>query len=588
MSDIMEKYVTNYLRELDVISWIGLSSIAFATFLWWLKKSKEGNDGFKCDVDPKKQSVHWEKEDGVRASPLMTGEPLKSLVSGVETLHDNFLHGFKLSEGGPCVGWRPGPDQGFKWITYQQVLDRVQHFGSGLLLEGATSDPSQFIGIFSQNRVEWKVVEQACNSYSMVIVPLYDTLGPESVQHIINQCQLNIVVVDNCTKATTLLTGVKEDKYKVKLIVVIDDVTDDVKQLSEETGVKVVKMAEVEERGKNDLKDFVPPKATDLHTVCYTSGTTGLPKGAMLSHRNVIANFNGAFAIGRTSFLKMGKDDVHISYLPLAHMMERVVAAQVYSVGASIGFFQGDVKLLLGDVATLRPTIFPMVPRLINKFYDKIWAGASQSFIKKFLLEKAVNAKLAKLKQGIVTRNTIWDKLVFGKIQNMMGGRIRLCITGAAPVSIDVINFMRVALGIPFSEGYGQTEATAAISITLPGDYHSSSVGTPVLCNVIKLVDVPEKNYFVKDNKGEVCVKGTNVFQGYYRDEEKTKQAFDEDGWLHTGDVGMWLPSGALKIIDRKKHIFKLAQGEYIAPEKMNKSLSNRQLLHRCSCTGIA
>jgi len=142
-------------------------------------------------------------------------------------------------------------------------------------------------------------------------------------------------------------------------------------------------------------------------------------------------------------------------------------------------------------------------------------------------------------------------------------------ITGAAPCSKEVLNFARVAFGVNFTEGYGQTEATAGISISVPGDFFSGSVGAPALCNMIKLVDVPEKDYYAKDGKGEICAKGANVFIGYYKNEEKTKEALDEDGWLHTGDVGQLLPNGSLKIIDRKKNIFKLSQGEYIAPEKI-------------------
>ncbi|XP_058875372.1 long-chain-fatty-acid--CoA ligase 1-like [Acipenser ruthenus] len=142
-------------------------------------------------------------------------------------------------------------------------------------------------------------------------------------------------------------------------------------------------------------------------------------------------------------------------------------------------------------------------------------------------------------------------------------------ITGAAPVSPTVLSFLRAALGCQFYEGYGQTECTAGCSMTLPGDWTAGHVGPPLPCCTVKLVDVTEMNYFASKGEGEVCVKGANVFKGYLRDPEKTTEALDEDGWLHTGDIGKWLPNGTLKIIDRKKHIFKLAQGEYIAPEKI-------------------
>nr|XP_002129741.1 long-chain-fatty-acid--CoA ligase 1-like [Ciona intestinalis] len=575
MSEIKQPSGGQYVEYMDQVTkipmqaWIGIGAVAIATVVWMMKENKSEETDCKVKVDHQAKQIEYEGEEFVHASPLMKDKCIESLNREVNTLHDVFLHGLKQSEGGPCVGWRPGPDQPYKWLTYQQVLTRAQHFGSGLVHEGAKTQPEQFIGIFSQNRVEWKITEQACNSFSMVVVPLYDTLGPQSIKHIMTQCDLKIVVVDNNGKAKSLLSGVKEGQFTATLIIMMSQPNEEVTNLAKETDTKVMTFEQVEEVGKNNLKEFVPPKPEDLHTICYTSGTTGLPKGVMLTHGNLIANQAGVFAIGQDSFLKMNNKDVHISYLPLAHVFERLVAQQMYYCGASVGFFQGDVKLLLSDVSALKPTVFPMVPRLINRIYDKIWAGVSQSFIKKFLLERALKSKLALLKKGIVTRDTIWDKIVFGKVQNMMGGRGRIFITGAAPVSLEVINFMRAALGVNFTEGYGQTEATAAISITIPGDFESGSVGTPAVCNMIKLVDVPEKDYYAKEGKGEVCAKGPNIFVGYYKDPDKTKETLDEDGWLHTGDVGMWLPNGSLKIIDRKKNIFKLAQGEYIAPEKI-------------------
>ncbi|CAK8672753.1 unnamed protein product [Clavelina lepadiformis] len=561
---------SQYLQQLTTSSWAGIGAIAVAALIWLTKnKNEKSKQDHPIDLENQSVKITYEGDDNVRASPLMLDEPVKYLEADTRTMHDIFLRGLRESNNGNCLGWRPGPGQPFKWLSYQQVLDRVQNFGSGLIAEGAETKPTQLIGIFSQNCIDWKIAEQACNSYSMVVVPLYDTLGPQSIQHVINQCDLKFLVVDTNTKANVLLNGVKDNKYKFDVLITMETPNDQVASLSKEVSVKVITFDGLEEIGKTEKQDFVPPTADDLHTICYTSGTTGLPKGVMLTHENVVATLAGVFCIGKDSFLNVSAPDVHISYLPLAHMFERIVQAQVLFAGASIGFFQGDIKLLLDDVKTLRPTIFPMVPRLINRVYDKIWAGASQSTIKKFLLTQAVKAKVSKLQQGIVTKDTIWDKLVFRKIQDMLGGRLRICITGAAPVSLEVISFMRAALGVPFMEGYGQTETTAPISITVPGDYMSGSVGTVVACNIVKLVDVPEKNYFAKDGKGEVCAKGTNVFKGYYKDEVKTKEAVDEDGWLHTGDVGMWLPNGALKIIDRKKHIFKLAQGEYIAPEKV-------------------
>jgi len=513
-------------------------------------------------------------ESGVRRNPMMIeNSPITCLDPKCQTLHELFMQGWEKSTNQPCLGWRESDSSPYSWLTYDEVLVQVKEFGSGLIQMGAKTNPDQFIGVFSQNRVEWKVTEQACNSYSMALVPLYDTLGRESIDHIVAHCELKIIVVDNNQKVKLLLDGVQLGKFTIDLLVVMKEPTKDLQDIADEHNIQLKTFEQIRSLGKDNLKEFVPPKPSDLHTICFTSGTTGMPKGAMLSHGNLVSNICGVYAIGRKDFVKVDENDVHISYLPLAHVFERVVSGMAYMAGARVGFFQGDIKLLLSDVGALKPSIFPMVPRLINRLYDKIHQGAAASRIKSILINCAKNSKLAKLQRGIVTRNSWWDYLVFRKVQNLFGGNARICITGAAPISGEVLNFMRCALGVNFTEGYGQTEATAAITVTVPNDFFSGGVGTPAICNQVKLVDVPEKEYFAKDGKGEICAKGTNVFQGYYKDPVKTAEALDEDGWLHTGDIGMWLPNGALKVIDRKKHIFKLAQGEYIAPEKIEQIL---------------
>lgn len=222
----------------------------------------------------------------------------------------------------------------------------------------------------------------------------------------------------------------------------------------------------------------------------------------------------------------------------------------------------------MDDLKALQPTVFPVVPRLLNRMFDRIF-GQANTTLKRWLLDFASKRKEAELRSCIIRNNSLWDKLIFHKIQSSLGGRVRLMVTGAAPVSATVLTFLRAALGCQFYEGYGQTECTAGCCLTIPGDWTAGHVGAPMPCNLVKLVDVEEMNYLAAKGEGEICVKGPNVFQGYLKDPEKTAEVLDKDGWLHTGDIGKWLPNGTLKIIDRKKHIFKLAQGEYIAPEKI-------------------
>uniref|UniRef100_A0A8C2AP27 Long-chain-fatty-acid--CoA ligase n=1 Tax=Cyprinus carpio TaxID=7962 RepID=A0A8C2AP27_CYPCA len=445
----------------------------------------------------------------------------------------------------------------FCYIYSDIVSDRAEFLGSGLIHRGQKPLQESFIGIFAQNRPEWIIAELACYTYSMVAVPLYDTLGPEALVFIINRAKISTVICDKQDKAETLLDNCEKNLTPVlKTIILMDPYDTALTDRGSKSGVDIL-----------SLKDVEPPKPDDLSIICFTSGTTGDPKGAMLTHENVVADAAGVVKTFESVFSPV-PSDVSISFLPLAHMFERVVQVMLYSAGGRVGFFQGDIRLLSDDMKALQPTVFPVVPRLLNRIYDKVQSEAKTPF-KKWLLNFAIEKKCAEVKHGIIRNDSIWDKLIFHKVQESLGGRVRVMVTGAAPISPSVLTFLRASLGCQIFEGYGQTECTAACSFTLSGDWHTGHVGVPIPCNIVKLVDVEEMNYFASDGEGEVCVKGKNVFRGYLNDPEKTAEALDKDGWLHTGDIGKWLPSGVLKIIDRKKNIFKLAQGEYIAPEKI-------------------
>nr|KAF6445767.1 hypothetical protein HJG63_000233 [Rousettus aegyptiacus] len=402
----------------------------------------------------------------------------------------------------------------------------------------------------------------------MVVVPLYDTLGPGSIRYIINTADISTVIVDKPQKALLLLEHVeRKETPGLKLIILMEPFEEALKDRGQECGVVIKSMQAVEDCGQQNHHVPVPPKPSDLSIVCFTSGTTGNPKGAMLTHGNVVADFSGFLKVTEKVIFPR-QDDVLISFLPLAHMFERVIQSVVYCHGGRVGFFQGDIRLLSDDMKALCPTIFPVVPRLLNRMYDKIFSQADTP-LKRWLLEFAAKRKQAEVRSGIIRNDSIWDELFFNKIQASLGGCVRMIVTGAAPASPEVLGFLRAALGCQVYEGYGQTECTAGCTFTTPGDWTSGHVGAPLPCNHIKLVDVEELNYWTRKGEGEICVRGPNVFKGYLKDPDKTKEALDSDGWLHTGDIGQWLPAGTLKIIDRKKHIFKLAQGEYVAPEKI-------------------
>ncbi|XP_029106783.1 long-chain-fatty-acid--CoA ligase 6 isoform X2 [Scleropages formosus] len=556
--------LSQFFHSLPTSTLVGIGALAAVLGYWLATRPRPIIP--PCDLQHQSEQV--EHEDGARRSMLGDGPKLLTHYhEDAKTMYEVFRRGLHITGDGPCLGSRE-PNQPYKWLSYKEVTLRAEHLGSGLLHLGCRPAPDQFIGVFAQNRPEWIIAELACYTYSMVVVPLYDTLGQDAIRYIINTAEISIVICDKPEKAQVLLGNVeRQETPGLKKVILMDPFEPLLLERGAKCGVHIQSMKEVEALGREHHRKAMPPQPDDLSIVCFTSGTTGNPKGVMLTHGNVVADFSGFLKVTDKVIFPC-QDDVLISFLPLAHMFERLIQSVVYCHGGRIGFFQGDIRLLAEDMKALRPTIFPVVPRLLNRMYDKIFSQAKNP-VKRWLLNFAAKRKAAEVQSGVIRSDSVWDKIFFSKIQASLGGRLRMIVTGAAPTSPAVLGFLRAALGCQVYEAYGQTECTAGCTFTTPGDWTSGHVGAPIPCNLIKLVDVPEKNYFASKGEGEVCVKGPNVFKGYLKDPEKTAEALDPDGWLHTGDIGKWLPNGTLKIIDRKKHIFKLAQGEYISPEKI-------------------
>uniref|UniRef100_A0A8C0WKA4 Long-chain-fatty-acid--CoA ligase n=1 Tax=Castor canadensis TaxID=51338 RepID=A0A8C0WKA4_CASCN len=517
--------IRQYVRTLPTNTLMGFGAFAALTTFWYATRPK----ALKPPCDLSMQSVEVAGTDGARRSALLdSDEPLVYFYDDVRTLYEGFQRGLQVSNNGPCLGSRK-PDQPYEWLSYKQVAELSECVGSALIHKGFKASPDQFIGIFSQNRPEWVIVEQACFTYSMVVVPLYDTLGTEAITYIVNKAELTVIFADKSEKARLLLEGV-ENKLTpgLKIIVVMDTYGSELVERGKKCGVEIISMRAIEDLGRANRRKPRPPASEDLAIICFTSGTTGNPKGAMITHRNVVSDCS-AFVKATEGAISPSPSDVLISFLPLAHMFETVVECVMLCHGARIGFFQGDIRLLMDDLKVLQPTVFPVVPRLLNRMFDRIFAQANTT-VKRWLLDFASKRKEAELRSGVIRNNSLWDKLIFHKIQSSLGGKVRLMVTGAAPVSATVLTFLRAALGCQFYEGYGQTECTAGCCLSTPGDWTAGHVGAPMPCNFIKLVDVEEMNYLAAKGEGE---------------------------------------NGTLKIIDRKKHIFKLAQGEYIAPEKI-------------------
>uniref|UniRef100_A0AAX7SVB6 Long-chain-fatty-acid--CoA ligase n=1 Tax=Astatotilapia calliptera TaxID=8154 RepID=A0AAX7SVB6_ASTCA len=511
-----------YVRGFPTNALMGMGAFAAITTYWFATRPK----ALKPPCDLGLQSVELPGGERARRSVLCEdGSYLTHYYDDARTLYEVFLRGLRVSNNGPCLGSRK-PNQPYEWQTYKEVIDRGECIGSALLHRGHSHTGDKFIGIFSQNRPEWTITELACYTYSLVAVPLYDTLGADAIDYIIDRADISTVICDVPEKARMILDCVSGKARAVKMIILIEAFDSDLVTRAKENGIEILSLKELEVR----IRIGFPPKPNDQALICFTSGTTGYPKGAMISHENVVCN-TGAFIkltkVNKPTHRHSNIFNWLISLKPFQTIITQRLWYVVLVHGARIGYFQGDIRLLMDDLKTLQPTVFPVVPRLLNRMFDKVFGQAS------------------------------------------LGGRVRLMITGAAPVSPTILTFLRAALGCQFYEGYGQTECTAGCTMSMPGDWSAGHVGPPLPCNAVKLVDVAEMNYLAANGEGEVCVKGPNVFQGYLKDPDRTAEAIDKDGWLHTGDIGKWLPNGTLKVIDRKKHIFKLAQGEYIAPEKI-------------------
>uniref|UniRef100_A0A8C5HBH6 Arachidonate--CoA ligase n=1 Tax=Gouania willdenowi TaxID=441366 RepID=A0A8C5HBH6_GOUWI len=525
-------------------SLLGLGALASLTAYWLMTRPRPMPP--PCDLQS--QSVG---NPSCRRSALLKDDKLLDFYfDDIRTGYDMFLRGLQITGDGPCLGFRK-PGQPYEWISYTEVAQQAVALGSGLLAKGCQANPQQFIGVFGQNSPQWTISELACYTYSMALVPLYDTLGLESIIHILNLTEISLVICDREEKAASLLE-IKEKGSTPTLscLVVCKDLSPELVERGRKSEVDVLKLDELMDLGRQNLRDPV---------VSLSSLVISLPS-VSITQTDLFNCPKGSFEIKQ--------DDVSISYLPLAHMFERMIQLSMFCHGARVGFYQGDISLLMDDIKTLKPTFFPVVPRLLNRIYDKILSSVNSPF-RRALLHFAVRRKQAELSAGIVRNNSLWDKLVFRKIQASMGGNLRFVLTASAPISPTVLSFLRATLGCLIFEGYGQTECTAGCTFSLPGDWSSGHVGAPLPCAMVKVVDIPEMDYYAKNGAGEICIRGPCVFKGYLRDPEKSAEALESDGWLHTGDVGQWLPNGTLRIIDRKKHIFKLSQGEYIAPEKI-------------------
>ncbi|CBY31964.1 unnamed protein product [Oikopleura dioica] len=442
---------------------------------------------------------------------------------------------------------------------------------------------NQFLIVYKDKKKKRRKVKKMTKTKHYPAISLYDTLGKDAVSYILNHIEAKCVFVGDEKKLEDILSILDELRF-LEVIVTFEGsgwkiVLSLYRILCTVDTVSVKSGRGFEYSNEKNLRS----PAKDIATINYTSGTTGNPKGAVLSHENVTT-----LALGIITWflpLPVNSDDRWFSYLPMAHVFERSVRCILFTIGGQFWFSSGNLVKLLDELAIVQPTVFGTVPRVTNRLYDRIKAAMAESPLKSWLISSAQVAKRNLLDRGIVTRSTWWDYFVLSKLQKLVGGKVHTWVSGAAPLVIDpkVRAFVREVFGCHVIESYGTTEnvgcgcATTFVNFTKD----DGSVGPPQPWNDVKLASVPDMDYFAEDMCGEICFRGANNMIGYFKEPEMTKEAIDSDGWLHTGDIGRWDELGNLHIFDRKKNIYKLAQGEYISPEKIEGVLAKHPLVEQ-------
>ncbi|KAK9145435.1 hypothetical protein Sjap_005338 [Stephania japonica] len=495
-------------------------------------------------------------------------------VPGLESCWDVFRISVEKYPGNKMLGRREivnGKAGEYSWMTYKEVYDLVVKVG--LSIRACGVEKGGRCGIYGINSPEWMVSMQACNAHGIYCVPLYDTLGAGAIEFIISHAEVSIAFVEE-KKIQEVLKTLPKARENLKTLVSFGKVTSEQREEVEKFGLAIYSWEEFLKVGENKQFDLPVKKKTDICTIMYTSGTTGDPKGVLISNNSIITLIAGVKRLLQSVNEELVSTDVYMSYLPLAHIFDRVLEELFINHGASIGFWRGDVKLLVEDMGALKPTIFCAVPRVLDRIYSGLMEKLSSGgFLKQKLFGVAYSYKQYNMKKGHKHWEAapICDKIVFSKVKQGLGGKVRLILSGAAPLAAHIEAFLRVVACAHVVQGYGLTETCAGTFVSLPNDVSMlGTVGPPVPNVDVCLESVPEMGYDALATKprGEICVRGDTVFSGYYKREDLTEEVL-VDGWFHTGDVGEWQENGTMKIIDRKKNIFKLSQGEYVAVENL-------------------
>lgn len=458
--------------------------------------------------------------------------------------------------------WKTGGE--WKPITAKQMYGRVRAVAEKLQSWGI--GPGDRVALVGENRWEWPVVDFAVLAIGAADVPLYQTLPPEQMGYILNNSGARAIFLSTGEQYGKLVKA--GDLTSIEHVVVWDDGQfENAENLSE-----IMKRApELESRDATFDAMLKRVKPEDLASIVYTSGTTGDPKGVMLTHGNIASNMRYS-----TEGLDIVKGDSSLSFLPLSHALARHLDYAMYAQGATI-FYLPKFDDLPKAMKAVKPTVFLAVPRVFEKVRQAVESNA------KGVQEKVLHWALgtgAKQKEAVATGKkpssltwTLADRIVFSKVREAFGGNVKLYISGGAPLGKETTDWF-LSVGIRIIEGYGMTEVSPVISRNTVKEYRANTVGKVIPNMEARLA-----------GDGELEVRGSSVFKGYWQNEEATNKEYTEDGWFKTGDIGK-LEDGFLSITDRKKELLKTSGGKYIAPQPVESKLKTDGLVEHAALIG--
>ncbi len=452
----------------------------------------------------------------------------------------------------------------YRPISHREILDRVRRVARGLWLSGVGRGDR--VAILSENRPEWAIADYACLTAGLTDVPLYPTLPADQIAYILRDSGSVAIFVSSAEQGEKI-ASIRSEVPTLRTVIYFDKVSDDsgVTMASLEAKGAEGESAEMIAAYRRGADDVRPD---DLATLIYTSGTTGPPKGVMLTHNNIYSNV----AATRDEIPVRG-DDVSLSFLPLSHIFQRMGDYWMFATGSSIAYAEGIDSVPI-NMQEVRPSIILSVPRLYEKMYARVFQNALASgglkrrmfFWARRVADRWSDVTLAGGKPGPIlgAKYQLAQKLVFSKIKERTGGRMRYFVSGGAPLAPEINKFFYSA-GLMILEGYGLTETSPVISVNTPDALRIGTVGKPILGVEVTIAA-----------DGEILTRGPGVMKGYYNNPVATAETIDAEGWLHTGDIGE-LRDGFLAITDRKKDIIVTAGGKNIAPQPIeNRVKSNK------------